>query len=189
MQPNLAVLHMNTAHHVTALNEKAQPLHDTVLARLKDQFPEAVHSSRIDYDFPVFVIGREAIYDVLRFLKEDEQLNFHFLTTACGLHYPDHHGRELGMMYQLHNMPANTRIRLQVFFPDQEAVLPTITTLWPAANWMEREAWDFFGISFKGHPNLKRILNMEDITFFPLRKEFPLEDQTRDDKNDSMFGR
>jgi NADH-quinone oxidoreductase subunit C len=180
---------MNTAQHVNALNQKAQPLHDTVLARLTEKFGEAVLSSRIDYDFPVFEIKREAIYDVLKFLKEDEQLNFHFLTTACGLHFPDHHGREMAMMYQLHNMPANTRIRLMVHFPEQDAVMPTITTLWPAANWMERETWDFFGISFKGHPNLKRILNMEDITFFPLRKEFPLEDQTREDKDDSMFGR
>lgn len=180
---------MNTAQHVTALNQKAQSLHDTVLARISERFADAVLSSRIDYDFPVFVITREAIYDVLKFLKEDEQLNFHFLTTACGLHFPDHSGREMAMMYQLHNMPANTRIRLIVHFPEQDAVMPTITTLWPAANWMERETWDFFGISFKGHPNLKRILNMEDITFFPLRKEFPLEDQTREDKDDSMFGR
>jgi NADH-quinone oxidoreductase subunit C len=68
-------------------------------------------------------------------------------------------------------------------------VLPTAVTIWPAANWMERETYDFYGILFEGHPNLVRILNVEDMTVFPMRKDFPLEDQTREDKNDSMFGR
>ncbi|MFZ1333481.1 MAG: NADH-quinone oxidoreductase subunit C, partial [Flavobacteriales bacterium] len=65
----------------------------------------------------------------------------------------------------------------------------TATDLWPTANWMEREAWDFFGIKFKGHPNLIRILNMEDFPAFPMRKDYPMEDPTRKDKDDSMFGR
>ena len=92
-------------------------------------------------------------------------------------------------MYQLHNMPENKRIRIKTFIPEQKLEIPTITDLWDAANWMERQEYDFFGVNFIGHPNLIRILNMEDITFFPLRKDFALEDATRDDKNDSMFGR
>ena len=63
------------------------------------------------------------------------------------------------------------------------------TWLWDGANWMEREAFDFYGIRFKGHPNLKRILNVEDMDYFPMRKEYHLEDETRTDKNDTMFGR
>jgi NADH-quinone oxidoreductase subunit C len=86
-------------------------------------------------------------------------------------------------------MPKNLRIRIKIFVPENHLEVPTATVLWPTANWMERQEYDFFGIIFKGHPNLKRILNMDDITFFPMRKEFPLEDQTRDDKNDAMFGR
>ncbi|HEU4717451.1 MAG TPA: NADH-quinone oxidoreductase subunit C, partial [Bacteroidia bacterium] len=129
------------------------------------------------------------VYDILKFLKEDNEMNYHFLTTMCGLHYPDHKGKELGVMYQLHNMPKNNRIRLKTFFPIADPEMPTVTSLWATANWMERQEYDFFGIIFKGHPNLKRILNMEDITFFPMRKDFPLEDPTRDDKDDSMFGR
>lgn len=172
-----------------ATAENIKSLHDTVLARLQEKFGEGIVSSEIDYDFPVFVVKRENIYEVLQYLKTDEQMNYHFLTTMCGLHYPENKGKEFGMMYQLHNMPENKRIRIKTFFPASDLEMPTVTSLWVTANWMERQEYDFFGIIFKGHPNLKRILNMEDIAFFPMRKEFPLEDPTRDDKNDSMFGR
>jgi NADH-quinone oxidoreductase subunit C len=86
-------------------------------------------------------------------------------------------------------MQENKRIRIKTYIPEQKLEIPTISDLWPAANWMERQEYDFFGVDFTGHPNLIRILNMEDITFFPMRKDFPLEDPTRDDKNDTMFGR
>jgi NADH-quinone oxidoreductase subunit C len=161
----------------------------TVGDKLKAKFGEAIVSAEQHYDFPVYVIRRDAIYDVLKFLKEDEELAFGFLTTMCGLHYPDHKGQELGVMYQLHNLPKNLRIRLKTFFPVSDPTLPTMTTLYPTANWMERQEYDFFGIVFKGHPNLKRILNMDEMTYHPMRKEYPLEDGTREDKDDKMFGR
>lgn len=172
-----------------ATAENIKSLHDAVLARLQEKFGEGIVSSSIEYDFPVFIVKRENISDILKFLKEDAAMNYHFLTTMCGLHYPDEKGKEFGVMYQLHNMPENKRIRIKTFFPANDLEIPTATGLWATAGWMERQEYDFFGIVFKGHPNLKRILNMEDITFFPMRKEFPLEDPTRDDKNDSMFGR
>jgi NADH-quinone oxidoreductase subunit C len=65
----------------------------------------------------------------------------------------------------------------------------TASKLFESANWMERETYDFFGVNFIGHANLKRILNVDEMDYFPLRKEFPLEDQTRIDKDDEMFGR
>jgi NADH-quinone oxidoreductase subunit C len=92
-------------------------------------------------------------------------------------------------MYMLHNLPKNLRIRLKIFFPINDPYVPTITTVFSAANWMERQEFDFFGIIFKGHPNLKRILNMDEMTYHPMRKEYPLEDGTREDKDDRYFGR
>ena len=162
---------------------------NSVGEKLKAKFGDGIISAEQHYDFPVFTIKRENIYDVLQFLKEDEELAYTFLTTMCGLHYPDNKGQELGVMYQLHNLPKNNRIRLKTFFPINDPQVPTITTLYPTANWMERQEFDFFGIIFKGHPNLKRILNMDDMKDFPMRKEFPLEDGTREDKDDKMFGR
>jgi NADH-quinone oxidoreductase subunit C len=80
-------------------------------------------------------------------------------------------------------------VRLKTFFPLVDPVVPSATPLWPAANWMERQEYDFFGIRFQGHPNLTRILNVDELDAFPMRKEFPLEDTTRHDKADALFGR
>ncbi|MEK6614922.1 MAG: NADH-quinone oxidoreductase subunit C [Bacteroidota bacterium] len=162
---------------------------NTINEKLKAKFSDAIISAEQNYDFPVFIIRRENLFDVVKFLKEDSEMGFEFLTTLCGLHYPDNKGQELGVMYQLHNMPKNWRIRLKTFFPIADPEVPTLTSLFSSANWQERQEYDFFGIIFKGHPNLKRILNMDEMNYHPMRKEYPLEDGTRTDKNDSMFGR
>ena len=81
------------------------------------------------------------------------------------------------------------RIRIKAFTTIDDLKFESITGLFSTANWMEREAFDFYGILFEGHPNLKRILNVEDMDYFPLRKEYPLEDATRNDKIDALFGR
>jgi len=155
--------------------------------KLKINFADSIVSAELLYDYPVFTIKSEVINDVLKSLKEDEELNFHFLTDLCGMQTADE--KKLGVIYHLHNMPKNYRIRLKTFVDINKPDVATATNLWPAANWMERETYDFFGVKFKGHPNLKRILNVDEMDIFPMRKEYPLEDQTRTDKNDSMFGR
>lgn len=154
---------------------------------LNQKFPNAVISAEVLYDFPVFTIQHEQIHEVLKFLKEDPEFNFHFLTDLTGMQTADE--KQLGVIYHLHNMPKNIRVRLKTFFDINKPEIPTATDLYPAANWMERETYDFFGVKFKGHPNLKRILNVDEMDIFPLRKEYPLEDQTREDKDDRMFGR
>ena len=86
-------------------------------------------------------------------------------------------------------MQDNVRVRFKIFTDINQPDVYTVTGLFSAANWLERETYDFFGVNFIGHPNLKRILNVEEMDYFPLRKEYPLEDQTRIDKDDQMFGR
>jgi len=157
--------------------------------KLNAKFAEAIVSASQEKDFPVFTVKRESIHEVLAFLRDEKDLGFGFLTTMCGLNYPDNKGKELGVMYQLHNLPKNLRVRLKTFFPVNDPTIATVTDLFLTANWMERQEYDFYGIIFKGHPNLKRILNMDEMTYHPMRKEYPLEDGTREDKNDTMFGR
>ncbi len=124
---------------------------------------------------------------VMQFLFDE--LGFTFLTDLCGVNYPDQQGAELVVVYHLHNFVENIRLRYSVAVPVAQPDVFTATKLFESANWMERETYDFYGINFVGHPNLKRILNVDEMDYFPLRKEFPLEDQTRIDKDDEMFGR
>ncbi len=126
---------------------------------------------------------------VMQFLHDDPELRFRFLTDLCAVHYPDQPGRELAVVYHLHNLVDNVRLRFKVFVDINQPDVFTATSLYQSANWMERETYDFFGVHFVGHPNLKRILNVEEMDYFPLRKEYPLEDQSRIDKDDAMFGR
>jgi NADH-quinone oxidoreductase subunit C len=158
-----------------------------IAGRISDAFPGAIIGSEVAYDFPVITINPEKVHEVLKFLKEDPELDFHFLTDLTGIQTADE--KKLGAVYHLHNLKKNVRIRVKSFVEIGKPDIPTATDLWPSANWMERETWDFFGIKFTGHPNLKRILNVDEMDIFPLRKEYPLEDQTREDKDDYKFGR
>jgi NADH-quinone oxidoreductase subunit C len=156
---------------------------------LKEKFGDQVTGFFISYGILEFEAPKEINLKVLNFLYDDPALQFHFLTDLTGVHYPDQFGRELAVVYHLHNFKENIRIRFKVFSDIQQPDVYTATGLFAGANWMERETYDFFGINFVGHPNLKRILNVDEMDYFPLRKEYPLEDQTRIDKDDEMFGR
>lgn len=158
-----------------------------VVTKLIDQFGEAIESHELLKDMLCITVSKEVIHEVLLFLRDEKEMQFNFLTTLCGMHYPEK--EQLGVVYHLHSFVNNHRIRIKASTDIKNPVFATATTIWPAANWMERETYDFYGILFEGHPNLVRILNMDDMTDFPMRKEFPLEDQTREDKDDSMFGR
>lgn len=137
-------------------------------------------------DILTITVRKQSIVEVIQFLKE--VLGFQFLTDLCGIHYPEQE-LALGVVYHLHNFQTNTRIRVKTFTSIEKPQIDTLTNLFSSANWMERETYDFFGIDFVGHPNLIRILNVEYMDYFPMRKEYPLEDQTRKDKDDRFFGR
>lgn len=161
-----------------------------VLALLHRLFGEAAFTDVEEpYGLLTVTTTREQIHGIIAGLKADTELQFNFLTTMCGINYPENEGKELGMIYHLHSLVHNLRLRIKIFFPVADPVVPTLTDIHLTANWMEREAYDFFGIIFTGHPNLIRILNVEDMNYFPMRREYPLEDGTREDKTDLFFGR
>jgi NADH-quinone oxidoreductase subunit C len=160
-----------------------------IKARLVEKFGEQVSNFEEPYGMLTFEAPKEMNLKVLNYLYDDEELKFRFMTDLCGAHFPDNHGKELAVNYHLHNLVDNVRIRFKVFTDINQPDIYTATGLFSAANWMERETYDFYGVNFVGHPNLKRILNVEEMDYFPLRKEYPLEDQSRIDKDDEMFGR
>jgi NADH-quinone oxidoreductase subunit C len=141
-------------------------------------------------DMFTFEVSADKVTAILLFLKNDETLRFNFLTTLCAIHYPDNElERQFAVVYQLHNWIDNVRIRFKAYINGENPEIKTACNIFLCANWMERETWDFFGINFIGHPQLKRILNMDEMISFPMRKEFPMEDSGRTDKDDRFFGR
>lgn len=162
-------------------------IHEKIVNIIKEKFESEVLSVETPYDFLTINLKKEKIIDIIRYLYDHSEARFQYLTTLCGIHYPD--VKQIAIMYQLHSLEKNWRVRLKIYLPEENPVTPTLTTIFAAANWMERETYDFFGVKFTGHPDLRRILNVEDMIIHPLRKEYPLEDQTREDKKDFMFGR
>lgn len=152
---------------------------------LREKFLDNILSVEKHYDVSVATVRIDCIKNVILFLKES---GFTFLTSCHGIHYPDA-SEKFGMVYHLHDLQKNLRIRLKTFTNNEPPTFPSLTDLFPSANWMERETYDFFGFKFTGHPDLRRILNVDDMEGFPMRKEYPLEDQARYDKDDKMFGR
>ena len=165
-----------------------KPTIEQVCDSLKEKFGDSIISQEQEYDFMVITLKKESLLSVFRFLYDDENFQFRFLTTACGVHYVGSE-KPFAMMYQLHSLVNNLRLRFKIFATADDLQFDSLTPIFSGANWMERETFDFYGFTFKGHPNLKRILNVDDMDYFPMRKEYPVEDQTRYDKDDTMFGR
>nr|WP_288812264.1 NADH-quinone oxidoreductase subunit C [uncultured Sphingobacterium sp.] len=159
-----------------------------LLDKLQGNFPSKIVEIPDAHDLMTILVDVDDIIDVLRFLKLDNELQFVHLTDITAVHYP-HLEKEYAVVYHIHSLIHNIRIRVKVFLYGPNPEIPTATVVWKGANWMERETYDFFGINFIGHPDLRRILNVDDMDVFPMRKEYPLEDPNRVDKKDLYFGR
>mgnify|MGYP003418598132 FL=1 len=158
--------------------------------KLVATFGSAVFQFNQEKDIFSFEADADKITAVILFLKNDPTLRFHFLTDLCGVHYPDNEEeRQFAVVYHVHNWYENKRIKIKAFINGSKPEIKTISNIFLSSNWMERETYDFFGINFIGHPQLKRILNMDEMVSFPMRKEFPMEDSGRTDKDDRFFGR
>ena len=166
------------------------PLNNEIIKqKLSEKFGDQLTEWHEPYGMLTFTAPKNLNLKVLQFLFDDTELKFRFLTDLQAVHYPDRKGEELAVVYHLHNLVDNIRIRFKVFTDINTPDVFSATALYQSANFMERETYDFFGVNFTGHPNLIRILNVDEMDYFPMRKEFPLEDQTRTDKDDEMFGR
>jgi NADH-quinone oxidoreductase subunit C len=161
---------------------------EELLKKISDKFDQQFTVVGEPYGLLTIETSREQIIEILQFLKNDTVLQFIYLTDITAIHYPEQE-KPIGVIYHLHSLVNNVRIRVKVFLPAEDYHIPTATTVWHGANWMERETYDFFGVIFDGHPDLRRILNVDDMTVFPMRREFPLEDPNRVDKKDYFFGR
>lgn len=161
-----------------------------VLEKITAQFGDKVKLNTESLDMLCVEVEANIIHDFIQFLRDDATLRFNFLTTLCGMHYPANEvARQFGVTYHIHNWMDNFRMRIKVYLDGNNPEIETVSDLFLSANWQERETYDFYGIIFLKHPDLKRILNMDEMVSFPMRKDFPLEDQDRTDKDDRYFGR
>lgn len=158
--------------------------------KLTETFGESVFHFNQEKDVFSFEVAADKITAVILFLKNDPTLSFHFLTDLCGIHYPDNVvDRQFAVVYHMHNWYENKRIKIKAFINGENPEIKTISNIFLCSNWMERETYDFFGVKFEGHPDLRRILNMDDLGVHPMLKQYPLEDPNRVDKKDEYFGR
>lgn len=162
---------------------------ERVLERLKEQFGAAIINNETPFGLLTVEVSADKAHDIIAWLKTDTELRMNFLTLIGAVHYPNQEGREIAVNYHLHSLLHNVRLRIRAFIPIAEPNIATITDIYVGADWQERETYDFFGVNFIGHPNLVRILNEDDMDYFPMRKEYHLEDATREDKDDRYFGR
>src|SRR5215211_4251871 len=140
--------------------------------KLKSQFGEAIGDASEFIGQLSITVNGARIVEICDFLKRDEDTGFDYLSDLTCVHYPDRRDAPFEIVYNLFSIASNERVRLKV--RTSEAV-ESVTSVWPAANWLEREVFDLFGIRFSNYPDLRRLLLPPDWEGYPLRKDFPLE--------------
>jgi NADH-quinone oxidoreductase subunit C len=152
---------------------RPHPVSEKAAEALRARLGAGVVETATFRDEVTVVVDPARIVEACRFLKLDPDFEFDMLTDLTGIHYQDR-DHEYEVVYHLYSFRNNCRLRLKVRLAETSHA-PTVTGVWAAADWQEREAFDLVGIVFDGHPDLRRILMPEDFEFHPLRKDFPLE--------------
>ena len=143
-----------------------------LVKKLKAQFGEAIgDASEFIGQLSVHVDGQRVV-EICNFLKDDSASSFNYLSDLTCVHYPDRRQTPFEIVYNLFSIENNERVRLKAATKES---IESVTSVWPAANWLEREVFDLFGVTFKNHPDLRRLLLPPDWEGYPLRKDYPLE--------------
>ncbi len=144
--------------------------------RVKEKFPKAILGAQTFRDEETLIVEKGSIVKVAEFLRDDNELAFDFLSDLCGVDktsYED--GNSFEVVYHLYSIKRNHRVRLKAQISATAPSIDTVINVWATADWLEREAYDMFGIVFDGHPDLRRILMPESFVGHPLRKDYPLK--------------
>ncbi len=146
-----------------------------VTTRIRDRFGDASVSAGNAVGFESVLAERDALLPFMTFLRDDPELSFDYLVdvTAVDRLRLDEEIR-FAVVYQLYSYKHNRRFSVSVPVPEADPRIGSVVSVWPGANWLEREVYDMYGIVFEGHPDLRRILMPDDFGSFPLRKDYPL---------------
>ena len=147
---------------------------DPFIDRVKAKFGEAITEAVATYGQKIVRVKKDSYLELCRFLREDEEAAYDMCVDLTVCHWPQRAGEEFDVVLFLYSVAKNNRLRVKTAVADGAAA-PSVTSIWQGADWMEREAFDMFGVKFDGHPDLRRILLPEDWPGYPLRKEYPIE--------------
>jgi NADH-quinone oxidoreductase subunit C len=140
---------------------------------IKAQFPASLLAVKEFRDELTLHIKKDDIVSVCTFLRDDSSCRFDYLSDLCGADAYTPENR-FEVIYNLYSLPNKRRLRLKVFTDEEDLHVPSVTSVWPGAEWPERETFDMFGIMFDGNKDLRRMYMPEEFEYFPLRKDFPL---------------
>ena len=147
---------------------------DPFIDRIKQRFEGAVTEAVATLGQQIIRVRKDSFVELCRFLHDDEEFPFDLCSDLTAVHWPERAGQEFDIVVILYSVSKNRMLRVKTSLADQEAC-PSVTSIWAGADWMEREVYDMFGITFDGHPDLRRILLPPDWPGHPLRKEYPVE--------------
>jgi NADH-quinone oxidoreductase subunit C len=147
---------------------------------LKAALPDSVLDVHNFRDETTIIVRPADIVTVARYLRDTKGLIYNYLSDISAVDYYPEYNRpgRFGVCYHLYSMLYNRRLRVKVFLQEDDPSVPTVTVVWPAANWLERESYDMMGIIFQGHPDLRRVLLPDDWEGHPARRDYPLGYET-----------
>lgn len=151
----------------------------TPLAIVQEKFGDQIIASHAFRGDETVIIRPASLKTVAKFLKEAAELDFDYLMDLSAVDYMFYAGGRIQkeyrfeVVYHFYSLKKNHRLRLKVAVDEKSPEIDSVSDIWSSANWYEREVWDMFGIKFKGHPNLKRILMYDEFEGHPLRKDYP----------------
>ena len=145
------------------------------LDRLVAEFPDEVISTHSDHGDETAVVRRDRLIELMTFLRDGADVSFEMLTDLTGVDYLGIREPRFEVVYHLYSLSKNTRLRVKILLDEDDPKIPSVISVWKSANWMEREAFDLYGIQFEGHPDLRRILLYPEFKGHPLRKDYEME--------------
>jgi NADH/F420H2 dehydrogenase subunit C len=145
-----------------------------IIEKIKNRLAGAVLSTKEEFGEGTVSIKRGSLLDVCRFLHDDPELYFDFITDICSVDFIGQEER-FEVVYHFYSVRHNHRIRIKARVTEKDAVIDSLCPIWKGANWLEREVYDLMGIKFNDHPDMRRILMPEDFAGHPLRKDYPTE--------------
>jgi NADH-quinone oxidoreductase subunit C len=144
------------------------------IAFLRERFGEAIADVHERLGEVSAVVDAGSLVEICSFLRDDPRFRYNLLSDLCGVDWGIDADPRFQVNYHLYSIPNGTRLRLKVLVSEDDPTVPTVSGVWKTADWHERETFDFFGIVFDGHPDLRRILMPEEFQWHPLRKDFPV---------------